>query len=434
MTGTGDGRTDCGRDMAALAERLYPIGRSLTGDGVRETLRELEKYVPIELHEVATGTPVYDWTIPREWNVRDAYVLDPQGRRVVDVQRSNLHLVGYSVPVDERMSLDALRPHLHSLPEQPTLVPYRTAYYADTWGFCLAHDTLEALEPGEYTVRVDSTLEDGALTYGDVAVPGRDPDAGVVLVHTHTCHPSLANDNCSGMAVAATLASLLTGVDHRLTYRFLFGPGQIGSITWLSRNEERLNRIRAGLIIGLLGDAGPLTYKRSRRGDCGTDRAAAHVLRSLPSSRIVDFTPWGYDERQFCSPGFDLPVGRLTRSPNGEYAEYHSSADNLDIVHPGALAESLRTLARLIAILDENRRLLNLNPKGEPRLGKRGLYGAVGGRPPSEFEHALLWLLNFSDGEHDLLSIAERSHIDFALIADAAAALEKAGLARSLDE
>jgi aminopeptidase-like protein len=420
-------------ELWPLMRALYPICRSITGNGVRRTLDLVEEWIPLQRTEVPTGTKVFDWEVPNEWNIRDAYIADRHGIRLVDFREHSLHVVNYSAPVRRSMMLDELKPHLYSMPERPDWIPYRTSYWREHWGFCLRHRDLERLGPGPFEVVVDSTLAPGSLTYAECVVPGH--TQGAAIVYTHTCHPSLANENLTGIAAAAALArEMLSKPRPRLTWRFIFGPATIGSLTWLSRNEERLDRIRAGLIIGLLGHAGSVTYKRSRRGDCGTDRAAAHVLRSVASARIVDFTPYGYDERQFCSPGFDLPIGRLTRSPNGEYAEYHSSADDLDIVQPAALAESLRTLARLITVLDENRDLINLSPKGEPRLGKHGLYGSVGGVPPGEFEHALLWLLNLSDGKHDLLSIAERSQIDFAVIADAAAALEKAGLARSIDE
>jgi aminopeptidase-like protein len=411
---------------------MYPLCRSITGDGVRRTLDLIEGWIPLQRTEVATGTKLFDWEVPNEWNVRDAYIADRSGR-VVDFREHSLHLASYSVPVRRSMTLEELRPHLYSLPDRPDWIPYRTTYYREHWGFCLRHRDLERLGPGPFEVVVDSTLAPGSLTYAECVVAGR--TRGEAIVYTHTCHPSLANDNVTGMAAAAVLArEMLKGGTPRLTWRFVFGPGTIGSLAWLSRNEGRLGHIRAGLVIGLLGDAGPLTYKRSRRGKSGTDRAATHVLRHLPSARIVDFEPYGYDERQFCSPGFDLPMGRLTRSPNGTYSEYHSSADNLELVRPAALAESLRALACLVAVLDENRRLTNLSPKGEPRLGKRGLYGSVGGAAPGDFERALLWVLSLSDGEHDLVGIAERSGLEFALIAEAAAALEQTRLVQATDE
>lgn len=415
-----------------LLRALYPICRSLTGDGVRRTLELLEQWIALERTELATGTRLYDWEVPDEWNIRDAYVADPSGRRVVDFREHNLHVVGYSPPVRRTMTLDELRPHLHSLPERPDWIPYRTSYYRKQWGFCLRHRDLERLGPGPYEVVIDSTLAPGSLTYAECVIPGR--TGGEAIVYTHICHPSLANDNLTGMAAAAALArELLRAGPPRLTWRFIFGPGTLGSLAWLSRNERRLHRLQAGLVIGLLGDVGPLTYKRSRRPGSVTDRAAACVLQELAGARLVDFEPYGYDERQFCSPGFDLPVGRLTRSPNGRYPEYHSSADDLDVIRPSALAESLLAIARVIGVLDANRRVVSLAPKGEPRLGKRGLYGSLGGVAPGELEQALLWVLAFADGEHDLLAVAERSRLRMDRLAQAAAALEDAGLVREIE-
>jgi aminopeptidase-like protein len=421
------------RDVWPLLQAMYPICRSITGDGVRRTLDLVQECIPLERTEVPSGTAVFDWEIPNEWTIRDAYIADTDGRRVVDFRVHNLHVVNYSTPVHRSMMLEELRPHLYSLPDRPDWIPYRTSYYREHWGFCLKHRDLVQLGPGPFDVVIDSTLLAGSLTYAECVVPGRTD--GEAIVYTHTCHPSLANDNLTGIAAAVVLARELRKERPRLTWRFIFGPGTIGSLAWLSRNEQRLGRVRTGLTIGLLGDSGALTYKRSRRGDCVTDRVAEHVLRGLaPSARIMDFEPYGYDERQFCSPGFDLPVGRLTRSPNGQYPEYHTSADNLEFIQPACLAESIRALAGIIAVLDENRSLINLSPKGEPRLGKRGLYGTTGGTAPGAFEHALLWVLSFSDGAHDLLSIAQRSGLEFDLLARAAAALEGAGLASTVDE
>jgi aminopeptidase-like protein len=420
-------------DALPLMESMYPICRSISGNGVRQTLDLVATQIPLERTEVPTGTKVLDWEIPNEWNIRDAYIADAQGHRVVDFRAHNLHVVNYSAPVRRTMALDELKPHLHSLPDQPDWIPYRTSYYREHWGFCLPHRDLERLGPGPYEVVIDSTLAPGSLTYAECVVPGS--TNGEAIVYTHTCHPSLANDNLTGIAAATAIARAMRDETPRLTWRFIFGPGTIGSLAWLSRNEARLGRVRAGLTVGLLGDEEPLTYKRSRRGDRVTDRAAEFVLRrGFPQARIVDFEPYGYDERQFCSPGFDLPVGRLTRSPNGQYPEYHTSADNLELIKPECLAESIRALASLIAVLDANRTLINLSPKGEPRLGKRGLYGSLGGTAPGEFEHALLWVLSYSDGEHDLIAIAERSGLGFDLIEKAASALEEAGLARAVEE
>jgi aminopeptidase-like protein len=428
-----EGAADDVSEIWELMRAMYPICRSITGDGVRRSLDLIEEWIPLERTEVPSGTKVYDWEIPNEWNIRDAYIADARGNRLVDFRAHTLHVVNYSAPIRRWMPLEELKPHLYSLPEHPQWIPYRTTYYREHWGFCLRHRDLQALPSGPFEVVIDSTLAPGNLTYAECVVPGKaDAEA---IVYTHTCHPSLANDNLTGIGVAVALARALRNERPRLTWRFVFGPGTIGSLTWLSRNEHRLSRIRAGLTVGLLGDSGALTYKRSRRGDCVTDRAAEHVLRSLTgAAHVVDFEPYGYDERQFCSPGFDLPVGRLTRSPNGQYPQYHTSADDLEFVRPDSLAESLRTLAGLIALLDQNRRLRNLSPKGEPRLGKRGLYGTVGGTAPGEFEHALLWILSFSDGANDLLAIAQRSGLGFDLLVRAAAALEDAGLVCTLDE
>lgn len=416
-----------------LMTEMYPICRSITGDGVRRTLDLVARRTPLERVEVPSGTPVFDWEIPPEWNIRDAYLADMQGRRVVDFRAHSLHVVNYSAPVDRTMTLEELQPHLHSLPDKPDWIPYRTTYYRENWGFCLRHRDREALGPGPYRAVVDSTLEPGHLTFAESVVEGSTD--GEAIVYTHTCHPSLANDNLTGIVAAAALADALRTERPRLTWRFVFGPGTIGSLAWLSRNERRLPRLRTGLTIGLLGDTGPLRYKRSRHGDTVTDRVAAYVLAREPfGGRLTDFEPYGYDERQFCSPGFDLPVGRITRSPNGTYSEYHTSADDLSLVRPDKLAESIRAVAQTIAVLDANRRVLNLSPKGEPRLGKRGLYGSIGGGGPGEFEHALLWVLSLADGSHDLLAVAGRSGLSFDLIDRAATALEQAALVRTLDE
>lgn len=416
-----------------LIGELYPICRSLTGDGVRRTLDRIGEIAVLERHEVPSGTPVFDWQVPREWNVREAWIRDARGNTVVDFAAHSLHLVSYSTPFRGRLSLEALRPHLHSLPEQPEWIPYRTSYYREDWGFCLRHRDLEGLRPGEYEVCVDTTLEPGSLSYAEARIPGRSPRE--VLLYTHTCHPSLANDNLTGIAVGALLARELGRCAPRLSYRLVFGPGTIGSLTWLAANEARLNGIAHGLVIGLLGDPGPLTYKASRRGDAVVDRAAREVLpRCSPAARLTAFEPYGYDERQFCSPGFDLPVGRLTRSPNGAYPEYHSSADGPELLDAGCLAESIGALARLLDVLDANRSCRNLSPRGEPQLGRRGLYGSLGGRAPGDFQQALLWVLNQADGSRDLLAIAARSGIPFPGIEAAATALETAGLLEAMQE
>jgi aminopeptidase-like protein len=418
-----------GEELYKLVAELYPICRSITGDGVRRTLEIVGREVGgLEVSEVPTGTQVLDWTVPREWNVRDAWVADAAGQRVVDFQASNLHLLGYSVPVRATMPLAELRQHLFTLPDHPDWVPWRTSYYAERWGFCASQRLVDSLPDGDYEVCVDTTLADGHLTYGEHLVEGRTDEE--VLVSCHVCHPSLANDNLSGIAVATGLARRLAGSRPRYSYRFLFAPGTIGSITWLDRNEDRVGRIRHGLVLACVGDPGGFTYKRSRRGDADIDRAVAHVLgRSGRPHRVVDFTPYGYDERQYCSPGFDLPVGCLSRTPYAAYPEYHTSADDLDLVGPAQLQESLEVCWEVVQLLEADRRYVNLSPKGEPQLGRRGLYGQIGGRSDAEERQmAMLWVLNQSDGRMSLLDVAERSGVPLALLAEVAAALEEAGL------
>lgn len=414
--------------MSALVRRLYPICRSITGDGVRATLDIIGESLLLERREVPTGTEVFDWTVPQEWNIRDAYIADQAGNRVVDFASSNLHVVGYSTPVSATMTLDELRPHLHTLPEHPDWIPYRTSYYAPGWGFCLTQRTLDALPDGEYEVWIDSTLANGSLSYGEHVVPGRVPDE--VIVTTHICHPSLANDNLAAIAVAIHLAQAIAAGNAHYTYRFLFIPGTIGSIAWLARNRDRVDRIKHGLVLACAGDRGALTYKRSRRGDAGIDRAVAHVLReSGRDHRIIDFSPYGYDERQFCSPGFNLGVGCLTRTPYAQYPEYHTSADNPDFVSPDAMAETLDVCQAALGVIDRNRSYLTLNQHCEPQLGKRGLYDSLGGRSDAkQHQMALLWVLNLSDGTHSLLDIADRSGLPFAAVTDAADVLLAAGL------
>ena len=418
-----------GEELCKLVAELYPICRSITGDGVRRTLEIVDREVGgLEVHEVPTGTQVLDWTVPREWNVRDAWVADAAGERVIDFQASNLHLLGYSMPVRATMPLAELKQHLFTLPDHPDWVPWRTSYYAGRWGFCASQRLVDSLPDGDYEACVDTTLADGHLTYGEHLVEGQTDEE--VLVSCHVCHPSLANDNLSGIAVATGLARRLAERRPRYSYRFLFAPGTIGSITWLARNADRVARIRHGLVLSGVGDPGGFTYKRSRRGDAEIDRAVTHVLaRSGRPHRVVDFSPYGYDERQFCSPGFDLPVGRLSRTEFATYPEYHTSADNLDLVGPAQLQESLELCWEVVGVLEANRRYVNLSPKGEPQLGRRGLYGSIGGRSDAEERQmAMLWVLNQSDGTHSLLEVAERSGLPFTLLAEVAATLEEAGL------
>ena len=409
--------------MMALIEELFPICRSITGGGVRRTLSILQRHIPLEVHEVPSGTTILDWTVPREWNIRGAHIIDQDGARIVDFAASNLHVVQYSRPIDAVMPLSELRPHLHSLPDEPDWIPYRTSYYNENWGFCLTHHQLSRLADGLYRVLIDSDLAPGHLSYGELLIPGESEDT--VLFSCHICHPSLANDNLSGIGVATMLARHIQTLRRRYSYRFLFIPGTIGSLTWLARNEDKVQSITHGLVLSCLGDAGGMTYKQSRRGDTAIDRIVAHVLHheKVPH-RIRSFVPYGYDERQYCSPGFDLPVGCLMRTPNGEYPEYHSSADKLSLLRSESLAHSLAVLRRIVAVIEGDAVYRSCNPKGEPQLGRRGLYAAMGGQRSAGYDQmALLWVLNLADGRHSLLDMVERAGVPFATLRAAADAL-----------
>lgn len=417
--GIGPPATGVGHEIYALAERLFPICRSITGNGVRATLDVLSQHIELQRHEVPTGTQLFDWTVPKEWNIRSAAIIGPDGQTVLDFADSNLHVVNYSLPFKGILPLAELRPHIHTLPEQPQLIPYRTSYYAPTWGFCAAHVRVADLPDGFYRVEIDAELEDGTLTYGEYLHRGQSERE--FLLSAHICHPSLANDNCSGLALLAMLARSLKARQTRYSYRFLFAPGTIGALAWLSRNEDRTCLIDHGLVLSCVGDSGDPAYKRSRRGDAFIDRAMSHVLGRRAGAKLMDFSPYGYDERQYCSPGFNLPVGMFQRSVHGTFPEYHTSADNLDFIRPEHLEDSFRILMEVIDIVEEDWTPLNRLPKGEPQLGKRGLYAAVGGQKSSgATSMSLLWVLNLADGQHSLLAMAERSNLPFKELAAAA--------------
>ena len=417
-----------GEEIFALVAEIYPICRSITGRGVRETLRAIGEHIRLDVHEVPSGTQVFDWVIPREWNISDAYIKNERGEKVVDFARSNLQVMSYSVPVRRRVSLAELKQHVYTLPDQPDLIPYRTSYYAENWAFCIPHRLLEDLKDETYEVVIDSTLTSGSLTYGEYLHEGETKEE--FLLSAHVCHPSLANDNCSGIALLTHLAKRMRGLRTRYSYRFLFAPGTIGAITWLSRNEDNCKRIKHGLVVSMVGDGGGPTYKKSRRGNSKIDRAAIHTLRhSGLTPTILDFSPYGYDERQYCSPGFNLPVGLFQRSKFGEIPEYHTSADNLEFVAPNHLALSYRLIAETLDVVENDMVYCNTMPKCEPQLGRRGLYGAVGGDKDAVAANmAMLWILNLSDGEHSLLDIADRADLPFALIRRAALLLQRSEL------
>ena len=412
-----------GQTMYQLITQLYPICRSITGNGFRETLNIIKGYIPVQVREVPTGTEVYDWTVPKEWNIKDAYIKNSQGEKVVDFYNSNLHVVNYSVPVHQKISFEELKRHLFTLPDYPNWIPYRTSYYQENWGFCLTHEQYLNLPDGEYEVVIDSTLKPGYMTYGEYFIAGE--TAEEVLISCHSCHPSLCNDNLSGIAVAVFLAQYLSQLSLRYSYRFLFIPGTIGSVTWLCHNEAQVRNIKHGLVLTCLGDGGKFTYKKSRQDQAEIDKVTEYVLsKSGKEYEVIDFFPYGYDERQYCSPGFNLAVGCFMRSPHGSFPEYHTSADNLDFVKPEYVAESYIQCLAVLTILENNKTYLSKNPKCEPRLGKRGLYRAVGGQAEEALnELALLWVLNLADGEHTLLAMAQRSGMAFNVIHKAAKAL-----------
>lgn len=419
--------------MHRFVSELFPILRSITGQGTRDTLSRIRERIGIDIHEVPSGTKVFDWEIPDEWNVSEAWIEGPDGDRLIDFRDNNLHLLNYSEPVDATVSLEELKPHLFSNPAMPDHIPYRTSYYKRDWGFCLSHHQLENLKDGNYRVVVRSSLEPGVLNYGELFVPGESEEE--VLFSTHVCHPSLANDNLSGVALLTFLADRILKADRRrFSYRFVFVPGTIGSITWLARNESRVARIQHGLVVACVGDPGHFHYKKSRRGTAEIDRVVEHILRrSGEPYGIRDFSPYGYDERQYCSPGFNLPLGCLSRTPHGKFPEYHTSADNPDFVTPVALEGSLLRFMEIVECLEQNRTYVNLNPKCEPQLGRRGLYRMMGGYADAqEDQMAMLWILNLADGSNSLLDIAERSGMGFDRLGKVADTLTEQGLLTSV--
>ena len=433
MSPDRDARPDAGAEeslrdtLSARMQRLYPLCRSITGDGVRRTLDFLAEDLPLERRAVPSGTHVFDWTVPDEWNLREAWIEGPDGRRVVDVADHTLHVMSYSEPVRARLSRAELAEHVHTLPEHPGWIPYRTSYYRRAWAFCMEHDRWQGLTDGAYDVCVNSTLEPGELVYGECFLPGLSEQE--ILFSTHVCHPSMANDNLSGIVLQTELFRWLARRPRRFSYRAVFVPGTIGSLCWLSRNRDGLSRIRAGLVITGVGGPGALVYKRSRRGNTATDRAMRQVLEDAGVPHEVRrFDPYGYDERQYCSPGIDLPVGRLTRTPHGEYPEYHTSADDLGFVDPARIEDALDCCRRFVEHLEAESWPVSRAPYGEPQLGRRGLFDSVGGSAPKDSVMAMLWVMSLADGEHSLRDLVEASGLSRSAIEAACARLEDAGL------
>lgn len=419
--GNEDGGTLPPIDMMSLLKALFPLPRSLTGDGVRATLQTLKQHVPLDIREVPTGTRVFDWDVPREWNIRSARIKALDGRVLVDFTENNLHVVGYSVPVRGTFTRQELSSHIHTLPDQPDAIPYRTSYYAENWGFCLPHKLWQSMQDEAYKVEIDSDLADGSLTYGEFFIPGETDKE--ILISVHVCHPSLANDNLSGIVVATALARhFLVQPKPRLGIRFLFLPATIGAITWLARNEDHLDRIAHGLVLTCIGDEGPFHYKKTVNGAV-VDVATEHVLRhSGQAFEVLEFSPYGYDERQYGSPGLALPVGCLMRAIHGTFPEYHTSLDNCDFVTSEALSQSFRLLVDLLDLLQRNATYRRVDGRGEPQLGRRGLYRAIAGQKEAggASQMDLLWVLNQCDGNRSLLDIAERAKAPFSRIRAAA--------------
>lgn len=418
--------------MHELMTELYPICRSITGNGVRKTDEIISRHIPLEMYEVKSGTKVFDWTVPKEWNINDAYVISPKGEKIIDFKKSNLHVLNYSIPINAKMSLDELKPHLYTMPEIPDVIPYRTSYYNENWGFCLSHKQFLELEPGEYQVFIDSSLTEGSLTYGEYYLKGKREDE--VLISCYTCHPSLCNDNLSGVVLTTFLAKHLSKMELNYSYRFLFIPETIGAITWLSNNKSKISKIKHGLVATCLGDPGHSVYKKTLHGDDEIDQVVVNVLKNSGEPyKIIDFFPMGSDERQYCTPGIDLSMGSLMRSPYSFFKEYHTSVDNLDFVQGQYLANTFSKYLSVIYTLENNKKFLSLNPECEPQLGKRGLYTAISGQQyVFDIQNAMIAVLILSNGHRSLLDISERSNVKFDIVKQAADVLVKHNLLKEI--
>ncbi len=414
-------------------DQLWPICRSITGPGFRESLDILAELMPICRLRFPSGSQAFDWTVPQEWFPREAYFVGPDGVRRADFKVNNLHLLGYSAPFEGRIPLAELRSHLYSAPERPKAIPYFTSYYVERWGFCLPHDELASLPDGMYDVRIDTELKDGHLDVGEAVLPGETRQE--ILFSTYLCHPSLANNELSGPLVMAFLYERLAAMERRrYTYRFVIAPETIGAICYLSERGEHLRAtLAAGYVMTCVGDRGAFTYRTSKGGQTLADRAAKLVLRDHGPHEIIPFDPYeGSDEKQYCSPGFDLPVGSLMRTRNYRYPEYHTSDDNKDFISFDALADSVAMYERIVSALEANHTWVNTVRFGEPQLGKRGLYSTLGAqRDLKQWDRAMMWMLNLADGTHDLFSIAEQSAMPLDVLAVVAAELAKAGLLKT---
>ncbi|MCF7800163.1 DUF4910 domain-containing protein [Candidatus Babeliales bacterium] len=409
-----------GTEIYNFIKKLYPICRSITGNGVRETLKNIQEHIPVKISEIPSGTQAFDWVVPKEWNIKDAWIKNSKGEKIIDFEKSNLHVLNYSIPVHKTLSLQELNKNLYTLPEYPDWIPYLTSYYKENWGFCLSNNQYKNLPEDTYEVFIDSSLENGNLTYGELFLKGQSEEE--ILFSCYLCHPSMCNDSLSGVSLLTFLAKELLNKNLKYSYRFLFIPETIGAITWLALNEEKVKNIKYGLVATCLGDKGDFTYKKSRSSDALINKIVEKVLQDSKSKfKIINFDPCGSDERQFSSPGFNLQIGSLMKTMYGKFDEYHTSADSLNFVQSEYLQDSFDKYLKIIYVIENNKFYLNLNPKCEPQLGKRGLYSMLGSQKYSNLNiEAILWVLNFSDGKNSLLDISFLSGFDFDLIKNAA--------------